>query len=675
MKKMLINATQPEELRVAIVDGQRLFDLDIEVTTKEQKKSNIYKGKITRIEPSLEAAFIDYGAERHGFLPLKEISRAYFKHPMEGGGRINIKEVLEEGQEVVVQVDKEERGTKGAALTTFISLAGRYLVLMPNNPRAGGVSRRIEGDDRAEMRETMAALNLPEAMGLIVRTAGVGKSQEELQWDLDYLMQLWAAIEVAAKEKEAPYLIYQESNIIIRAIRDYLRKDIGEILVDNPKVYQQAYDFMTQVMPHNLHKIRLYQDDIPLFTRFQIESQIESAFQREVQLPSGGSIVIDRTEALISIDINSARATKGGDIEETAFNTNLEAADEVARQLRLRDLGGLIVIDFIDMTPVKHQREVENRLKEALTQDRARVQIGRISRFRLLEMSRQRLRPSLVEHTQVMCPRCSGHGTIRNIESLGLSILRVIEENAMKENTAKIVVKVPIDISAFLLNEKRQALSHIEQRHKVAVIVIPTPALDSPHYDVQRLRLTEVTQTAEQPTSYQLIETKETEIPETSAGQPRPVAETPMVKSIAPPAPPTPSARSQMAEENKVEGETKPSFFQRMWAGLFGGDKSESMADQSEGANKAAPTAPRNHTGNRPGQPRNQHMRGHHNRRRPHRRGGNGQQQQQQRRGPRPEREGGQGPQAQGQNQDKRSGEGRSGSEGGGESRSSTTTV
>jgi len=678
MKKMLINATQPEELRVAIVDGQRLFDLDIEVTTKEQKKSNIYKGKITRIEPSLEAAFIDYGADRHGFLPLKEISRTYFKQPYEGGGRVNIKEVLEEGQEVVVQVDKEERGTKGAALTTFISLAGRYLVLMPNNPRAGGVSRRIEGDDRTEMRETMAGLNLPESMGLIVRTAGVGKSQEELQWDLDYLMQLWAAIEIAGKEKEAPYLIYQESNIIIRAIRDYLRKDIGEILVDSPKVYQQAYDFMTQVMPHNLHKIRLYSDDIPLFTRFQIESQIESAFQREVQLPSGGSVVIDRTEAMISIDINSARATKGGDIEETAYNTNLEAADEIARQLRLRDLGGLIVIDFIDMTPVKNQREVENRLKEALTQDRARVQIGRISRFGLLEMSRQRLRPSLVEHTQVMCPRCSGHGTIRNIESLGLSILRVIEENAMKENTAKIVAKVPIDISAFLLNEKRVALTSIEQRHKVAVIVIPTPALDSPHYDVQRLRLTEVSQTAEQPTSYQLIETKEMELPEASGGQPRPTAEVPMVKSIAPTAPPAPTPRAT-AVVAKGEGEVKPNFIQRVISSLFGGNKTEQTAEQKDEANKASSTSAPTRSGssNRPGQPRPQHMRGHHNRRRPHRRG-NGQQQN--RRGPRPDREAGaQGQAPQGQAQEKRGGGERSGSEGGGggggETRTPTTTL
>ncbi|MCU0971837.1 MAG: Rne/Rng family ribonuclease, partial [Gammaproteobacteria bacterium] len=453
MKRMLINATQPEELRVAIVDGQKLYNLDIETPGREQKKANIYKGRITRVEPSLEAAFIDYGADRHGFLPLKEVARSYFAEPaQQGGGRVAIQDALREGQEVVVQIDKEERGTKGAALTTFISLAGRYLVLMPNNPRAGGVSRRIEGEDRSELREAMSQLEIPEDMGLIVRTAGVGKTKEELQWDLDYLLQLWRAIEESTRERKAPYLVYQESNVIIRSIRDYLRSDIGEIVIDDPEVCEQARDFVRQVMPQFLRKVRLYEDEVPLFSRYQIESQIESAFQREVRLPSGGSIVIDHTEALTCVDINSARATKGADIEETALQTNLEAADEVARQLRLRDLGGLFVIDFIDMTPSRNQREVENRLKEALKEDRARVQIGRISRFGLLEMSRQRLRPSLGEATQQLCPRCEGHGFVRGVESLGLSILRIIEEQALKDSTAKIVAQLPVDVATFLLN-------------------------------------------------------------------------------------------------------------------------------------------------------------------------------------------------------------------------------
>ena len=447
MRRMLFNATQPEELRVALVDGQKLYDLDIETSNREQKKSNIYKGTITRIEPSLEAAFVDYGSERHGFLPLKEISRSYFVEGANLSGRVNIKEVLKEGQEVVVQVDKEERGNKGAALTTFISLAGRYLVLMPNNPRAGGVSRRITGEDRHEIREALNALELPDGMGMIVRTAGVGKSHEELQWDLDYLLQLWTAIEEASTQRNAPFLVYQESNIVIRAIRDYFRQDISEILIDSESVYNQAKEFMQLVMPNNLNKVKHYQDPIPLFTRYQIETQIETAFQREVRLPSGGAIVIDHTEALISIDINSARATKGSDIEETARNTNLEAADEIARQLRLRDLGGLIVIDYIDMSSSRNQREVENSIKEALKMDRARVQIGRISRFGLLEMSRQRLRPSLGESSQILCPRCNGTGHIRNIESLALSVLRIIEEEAMKENTSKIVAQLPVEVA------------------------------------------------------------------------------------------------------------------------------------------------------------------------------------------------------------------------------------
>ncbi len=486
MKRMLINATQQEELRVALVDGQRLYDLDIESSAREQKKANIYKGKITRIEPSLEAAFVDFGAERHGFLPLKEISREYFCKP--SSGRPNIKEVLKEGQELIIQVDKEERGNKGAALTTLVSLAGRYLVLMPNNPRAGGISRRIEGEERTELREVLSKLNIPAEMGVIVRTAGLGRSLEELQWDLDYLLQLWSSIKDAAAAQPAPLLIYQESNVIIRAIRDYLRQDIGEVLIDKASVHQEALDFVQQVMPQYQHKFKLYKDSIPLFNRFQIESQIETAFQREVKLPSGGSIVIDPTEALVSIDINSARATRGGDIEETALNTNLEAADEIARQLRLRDIGGLIVIDFIDMGHNRNQREVENRIRQALGMDRARVQTGRISRFGLLEMSRQRLRPSLGETSGVVCPRCSGQGTIRDIESLALSILRLMEEEAMKENTTEIRAQVPVAVAAFLLNEKRSGIAKIEKRHQARIVVVPNPTLDTPHYDVQRLR-------------------------------------------------------------------------------------------------------------------------------------------------------------------------------------------
>lgn len=489
MKRMLFNATQPEELRVALVDGQRLYDLDIETTLREQKKANIYKGKITRIEPSLEAAFVDYGSERHGFLPLKEISRQYFKEGYEiSGGRVNIKEALSEGQEIVIQVGKEERGNKGAALTTFISLAGRYSVLMPNNPRAGGVSRRIEGDERSETRDALNQLDIPRDMGLIIRTAGVGKNIEELQWDLDYLLKLWASIDDASKTRPAPFLIYQESNLITRAIRDYLRNDINEIIIDEESVYNKAKEFMQQVMPHNLNKIKFYTDPVPLFTRYQIESQIESAFQREVRLPSGGSIVIDHTEALISIDINSSRSTKGSDIEATAFHTNLEAADEIARQLRLRDLGGLVVIDYIDMNPVRNQREVENRTREAMKLDRARIQIGKISRFGLLEMSRQRLRPSLGESSQLVCPRCEGHGTIRGVESLALSILRVIEEEAMKDNTSRVVTQMPVAVATFLLNEKRDILTDIEQRQKIKILLVPNADLETPHYTIERIR-------------------------------------------------------------------------------------------------------------------------------------------------------------------------------------------
>jgi ribonuclease E len=554
MKRILINATQPEELRVAVVEGSRLYNFDIETRTRRQVKSNIYKGIITRIEPSLEAAFIDYGADRHGFLPLKDVARStYFiegdnewvegddpTQPIDdpqnnASGRPQIKNVLKEGQEIIVQVDKEERGNKGAALTTYISLAGRYLVLMPNNPRAGGVSRRIEGDDRNEARQALNGLQIPQGMGVILRTAGVGKNTEELAWDLEYLLRLWDAINDSAK-RPAPFLIHQESNVIIRAIRDYLREDINEILIDDDIVFQEASDFMRHVMPHCLSRIKLYRDKVPLFTRYQIESQIETAFQREVRLPSGGSIVIDHTEALLAVDINSSRATKGGDIEETALNTNLEAVDEVARQLRLRDLGGLVVIDFIDMTNHRNQREVENRLKEALKQDRARVQVGKISRFGLLEMSRQRLRPSLGESSQVICPRCNGQGTVRSAESLALAILRLLEEEAMKGGTGRVIAQVPVNVGTYLLNEKRQALQDIEHRQHISVVIIPNQYLESPHYEVSRVREDE--KTAEKP-SYQQVAKPQT-ILESDYTTLKPTDyEEPAVKGIVPSRAPT----------------------------------------------------------------------------------------------------------------------------------------
>jgi len=530
MKRMLINATQREELRVAIVDGQNLFDLDVEIPSREQKKSNIYKGRITRVEPSLEACFVEYGGERHGFLPLKEIGREYFTPGLDPN-KAGIRELLKEGREVIVQVDKEERGNKGAALTTFISLAGRYLVLMPNNPRAGGVSRRIEGEDRSNLKETMDQLQLPDEMGLIIRTAGLGRDAEELQWDLDYLLQVWKAITEATQNRPAPFLVYQESKLMIRALRDYLRNDIGEILVDQEELYEDARQFMQQVMPQNLRKLKLYKDTVPLFSRFQIEMQIENAFDRTVRLPSGGAIVIDATEALTAIDINSAKATKGGDIEETAFNTNLEAAVEIARQLRIRDMGGLIVIDFIDMESAKHQREVEERLRDALKLDRARVQIGRISRFGLLEMSRQRLRPSLGEATQNVCPRCEGHGRIRGIESMSLSILRIVEEEAMKENTGQVLVQVPSQIANFLLNEKRRAIVEIEQRQEAAVIVVADDKLETPHYEVRRLRKSEVA--LETAPSYERI-TPVAPTPLPTSTQPAEPGEQPAVTRIDP---------------------------------------------------------------------------------------------------------------------------------------------
>ncbi|HEX7342301.1 MAG TPA: Rne/Rng family ribonuclease [Rhodanobacteraceae bacterium] len=487
MKRMLINATQREELRVAIVDGQALYDLDIEIPSNEQKKSNIYKGRITRVEPSLEACFIDYGAERHGFLPLKEIAHEYFQ-PGVDHHKAGIRELLKEGQDIVVQVEKEERGNKGAALTTYISLAGRYMVLMPNSPRAGGVSRRIEGEDRRALKEALDHVSVPDGMGLIVRTAGTGRDAEELQWDLDYLLQLWKAISSAASARKAPFLIYQESRLFIRALRDYLRSDIGEILIDEESMYNDAREFMQQVMPTSLNKLKLYRDDIPLFSRFQIESAISDAFARNVRLPSGGSIVIDPTEALTSIDVNSARATKGSDIEETAFHTNCEAAVEIARQMRIRDVGGLVVIDFIDMDSPRHQREVEEKLKDALKTDRARIQVGRISRFGLMEMSRQRLRPSLGEATQILCPRCEGHGFIRSVESLSLSTLRLIEEHAMKDSTGQVLVQAPVSVANFLLNEKRAGVVEIELRHKVHVVVVADDKLETPHLEITRIR-------------------------------------------------------------------------------------------------------------------------------------------------------------------------------------------
>lgn len=511
MKRMLINATQPEELRVAIADGQNLVDLDIEVPAQEQKKSNIYKGRITRVEPSLEACFVEFGSERHGFLPLKEISREYFSESaakaLDDGERVDIKDAVESGQEVIIQVEKEERGTKGAALTTFISLAGRYLVLMPNNPRAGGVSRQVTGEDRKIVLDALRELETPKGMGLIVRTAGVGREAEDLQWDLNYLVQLWEAIQAAAGARKAPFLIYQESNVIIRALRDHMREDIGEILIDSEQVFEDARDFLQQVMPHNLRKLKRYDDPTPLFSRFQIESKIESAFAREVRLPSGGAVVIDHTEALLSIDINSSRATKGADIEETALQTNLEAAEEIARQLRLRDLGGLVVIDFIDMNSREAQRDVENKLREAMRADKARVQIGRISRFGLLELSRQRLRPSLGESSHITCPRCDGYGSIRSIESLALALIRLAEEESMKENTGRVIVQAPLAVANFLLNEKRDVISSIERRTTTPVTVVANHLMETPRYEIQRLRTSEG---VEEP-SYAMIHSDEVE--------------------------------------------------------------------------------------------------------------------------------------------------------------------
>ena len=566
MKRMLINASHTEEVRVAMVDGQRLYDLDIENRTREQKKSNIYKGRITRVEPSLEAAFVDYGAERHGFLPLKEISREYFKKGTPEGGRVRIQDALKEGQEVVVQVEKEERSNKGAALTTFISLAGRYLVLMPNNPRAGGISRRIEGDERADLREAMRGLDIPDGMGAIVRTAGIGRATEELQWDFNYLLQLWNTITDESSKAKAPHFLFQESNVIVRAIRDYLRHDVGEVIVDGQEAYALAAAFISTVMPDFTSKVKFYQDEIPLFNRYQIENQIETAFCREVTLPSGGSIVIDITEAMVSIDINSARATKGGDIEETAFNTNKEAAEEIARQLRLRDVGGLIVIDFIDMLNSRHQKEVENKMRDALEVDRARVQVGRISRFGLLEMSRQRLRPSLEETMSRTCPRCKGQGTIRGTRSLALSILRLVEEEAQKEFTREIRAIVPVPVATFLLNEKRKEILDIESRNKLQVIVLPNTEMETPHFEVVRIRnQDEDSSDFSYRLANELSKAEEEVISDTSA---LPAPPQPAVKTLIPTTPaPIMPVKATVASPTQ---EKSPGLVKRLWASMFG---------------------------------------------------------------------------------------------------------
>ncbi|HSV18381.1 MAG TPA: Rne/Rng family ribonuclease [Casimicrobiaceae bacterium] len=561
MKRMLFNATQAEELRVAIVDGQKLIDLDIESAAKEQRKSNIYKAVITRVEPSLEACFVDYGTERHGFLPFKEISRQFLKGGRRGGGdaddgdgesRARIQDQLREGQELIVQVDKDERGNKGAALTTYISLAGRYLVLMPNNPRGGGVSRRVEGEERNELREAISSLEVPPGMSVIARTAGIGRSPEELQWDLNYLMQLWRAIEDAAKLQSGAYLIYQESSLVIRAIRDYFHADIGEILIDTEAVHEQAQQFMGHVMPGNVSRVKMYKDDVPLFSRFQIEHQIETAYARQVPLPSGGAIVIDHTEALVAVDVNSARATKGGDIETTATNTNLEAAEEIARQLRLRDLGGLIVIDFIDMESAKNQRDVENRLRDALKYDRARVQLGKISRFGLMELSRQRLRPALAESAYIPCPRCHGIGHIRGTESTALHILRIVQEEAMKDNTAQVVAQVPVDVATFLLNEKRNDVLSIESRFKVNVLLVPNRHLETPNYTVERLRHDDLNGSEPLPVSFQMVQQPAESDPATALKEEREPRQEAVVKGITPSQPaPTPVQR--------VEATARPS--------------------------------------------------------------------------------------------------------------------
>lgn len=611
MNRMLINAThKDEELRIALATGQFLYDLIIESTHREQKQSNIYKGKVTRIEPSLEAAFVDYGEERHGFLPLKEVARPCFRKDYhDSGRRPSINEVLEEGQELIVQVEKEERGNKGAALTTFITLPGCYLVLMPNNPRAGGVSRRIEGDERDELHSALNSLNVPDGMGLIVRTAGGGRSTEELQWDLEILLRRWDILQKTAVERPAPFLIYQEGNAVIRALRDYLRKDIDEILIDHQDVYEDVVNRLKLDRPDFVNRVKLYKDPTPLFTRFQIESQIESAFQRDVRLPSGGSIIIDHTEALVSIDINSAKSTKGGDIEETALMTNLEAANEIARQLRLRDIGGLIVIDFIDMTPIRNQREVEERLKKALSMDRARVQIGRISRFGLLEMSRQRLRPSLGEASRVTCPRCMGQGTIRGIESLGLSIIRIIEEEALKENTAQVRAILPAEIAAYLLNEKRQAIIDIEKRQNVSIIVVPSAHLLTPQYEVERIRLSDITEKDEKMASYKLAIKQETTTTQTTS---KPHQE-PAVKSAMMEEMPAPPALSAGSHPPATKSKGEPGLIKKLFSFIF--EKKEQPAAVKTQEGQTTDNF-RKHDRMRHGQSRHKGQRGRHRGRR-----------------------------------------------------------
>ncbi len=575
MKRMLVNATQEEELRVALVDGQRIYDLDVEVPSREQKKSNVYKGRITRVEPSLEACFVDYGAERHGFLPLKEISKEYFKSAP-SGGRMNIRELVDEGQEIIVQVEKEERGNKGAALTTFISLAGRFLVLMPNNARAGGVSRRIEGEDREQLREALDQVQIPEGMGAIVRTAGVGRTAEELQWDLDNLKEVWSAIAQAAAGRPASFLIYQESKTIIRALRDYLAEDIGEILVDSQETYAEAQQYMQRFMPASLRKLKFYEDPVPLFTRFQIENQIESAHSHKINLPSGGSIVIDPTEALVSIDINSARATRGGDIETTALNTNLEAADEIARQLRLRDLGGLIVIDFIDMESQKNQRAVEDRVRDAVKQDRARIQIGRISRFGLLELSRQRIRPSIGESASIACPRCSGMGTIRSVDSLALALLRLIGEEARKDRTVKVIAQLPVEVATYLMNEKREWLHSIEAKSQAQIVLIPNKYFETPAYEIRRVRDDEAQMPENNGLSHLIPVAPSAAISE-AARDKQAAAPAPAVIATAIPALPAPptiaaEAAAPAAPAAPIERPIEQiGIFVRMWRYFFGG--------------------------------------------------------------------------------------------------------
>ncbi len=571
MKRMLVNATQEEELRVALVDGQRIYDLDVELPSREQKKANIYKGRITRVEPSLEACFVEYGADRHGFLPLKEVSKEYFKTQAAASGKLNIRELLNEGQDIIVQVEKEERGTKGAALTTFVSLAGRFLVLMPNNPRAGGVSRRIEGEDRDQLREALEAVDIPENMGAIVRTAGVGRSTEELQWDLANLQEVWKAIEEAAQGRPAPFLIYQESKAIIRALRDYLNDDIGEILVDSKEIFAEAQEYMQRFMPASLRKLKLYEEDVPLFTRFQIENQIESAHSHKVHLPSGGSIVIDPTEALVSIDINSARATRGGDIETTAFNTNLEAADEIARQLRLRDLGGLIVIDFIDMLSQKNQRAVEDRLRDSVKQDRARIQIGRLSRFGLLEMSRQRLRPSISDATHIACPRCSGMGSIRSVESLALALLRLIGEEARKDRTSKVIAQLPVDVATYLMNEKREWLHNIQAKGGVEIILVPNKYIETPMYDIRRVRDDETLLTENVIVSHQLALQPTVDVDGiANRNEVKVTAAAPVVTSAVASLPP-PASIAQEVIAPPVAPVEQIGILVRLWRFFFGG--------------------------------------------------------------------------------------------------------